>query len=147
MLIPIPIDQKRLPRGRRRLPRPSRPRRVPRQGQAHLPLRRLPPRLLQPFLGDVRDGLQHRHGLLGSRPRGTTQAAVRDCHRQAQAVLLALLGRPAPARRLVRAALRLGGQDGRPDAQPPLQGGVRGGRRPVGRKGHLPPVPAVHQGA
>jgi DNA ligase-1 len=128
ILTQIP-DQKRLPLRHRRLPRPRRPRRLPRQGKAHLRLRRLPARLLQPGHGHVRDGLQHRHGLQRGRARGAARFPVPDRHRPAQAVLRAQLRRAAPARRLVRAAVRVGGQDGRPDAQPALQGGHEGGGR------------------
>jgi len=139
-------DQKRLPLGHRRLARPRRPGRLPRQGQAHIRLRRVPASLLQPGHRHVRNGVQHRHGLQRGRARGAARRALQDRHRPAQAFLRSQRGRAAPARRLVRAALRLGGQDGRPNAQPAIQGGHEGGGGPERGEGHQPAVSPVHQG-
>ena len=136
--------QEGLPVGHRRLARPRRPRRLLRQGQAHERVRRLPARLLQRRGRGVRDGVQHRHRLLRGGARGAARRARRQRHRQAQALLHALGRGQGPARRLVRGALRVGGQDGRPDAVAALQGrrGRAGRRR---RPGHLAALPPLHQ--
>lgn len=139
-------DQERLPLRRGRLTGPRRAGRLLRQGQAHVRVRCLPAGVLQPGIRHVRDGVQHRHGVQRGCPRGAAQVPLRDRHRQAEALLLALLGRPAPARRVVRAPPRLGGAHGRPDPQPAVQGRPAGGRRPGRGEGHLAAVPAVHKG-
>ena len=138
-------DQERLPLRHRRLAGLGRPGRLLRQRQAHVRVRGLPARVLQPGLGHVRDGVQHRHGLQRERARVAARAAQRHRHRPAQALLLALVGQPAPARRLVRATLRMGGAHRRPDPLAPLQGRLQGGRRPGRRQGHQPALPALHQ--
>lgn len=139
-------DQERLPLRRGRLARPRRAGRLLRQGQAHLRVRGLPPGVLQPRVGHVRDGVQHRDRIQRGGSRGAAQVPVGHGHRPPQALLRALVGGPAPARRVVRAPPRLGGAHRRPDAQPPVQGRRQGGGRPGGREGHLAAVPAVYQG-
>lgn len=138
-------DQKGLSLWRRRLPRSRRPGRLLRPRQAHIRLRRLSARLLQPQLGQLRDCVQHWHGIFGAGPRGAARVPVRHHHRPPQALLRPLVRQPAPARRLVRAPVRVGGQDGRPHPQPALQGRLQGGRRPRRRQGHQPALPALHQ--
>lgn len=120
-------DQEGLPLRRGRLARPRRAGRLLRQGQAHVLVRCVPPGVLQPCVGHVRDSVQHRDGVQRGGAGGAAQVPVRDRHRPPQALLRALLRRPAPARRLVRAPPRLGGPHRRPDAQPALQGRHQGG--------------------
>lgn len=121
------IDQEGLPLRRWGLPRLGSPGRILRQRKANICLRRIPPRLLQPLHRNIRNSLQHRHRLLRAGPRGPPQATLRHHNRPPETLLLTLLGRAAPTRRLVRATLRLGGQDGGPDSQPAVQGRVQGG--------------------
>lgn len=73
-------DQEGLPVGHRRLPRPSGPRRLLRQRQTHLRIRRLPARLLQQRRRHIRNSLQHRNRVLRSRSRGTSFPTVIHCH-------------------------------------------------------------------
>lgn len=145
-LVPQPTDQERLPLRRGRFARPRRARRLLRQRKAHIRIRSLPASMLQPRLRHIRNSMQHRHRIQRGRPRGAAQVSLRHGHRPAQALLLALLGRAAPAGRVVRAPLRVGGAHRRPDAQPALQGGHQGGCRSGGREGYLAAVPAVYQG-
>jgi ATP-dependent DNA ligase I len=91
------LDQERLPRGHRRLSRPGRPRRLPRQGQAHIRLRCVPAGVLQPGHRHVRNSVQHRHGVQRGRARGAARRALADRHRPPQALLRAQLWRAAPA--------------------------------------------------
>jgi DNA ligase-1 len=111
------LDQERLPRRHRRLPRSCCIRRVPRQGQADVSIRRVPARLLQPLSREIRDGMQHRHRFQRGGVGGATPAALCHRHRPTKALLLAQHRRAASARCLVRAKICLGSQDGGLDPQ------------------------------